>query len=160
MNILLLEDRGSILDEITQYLRDCGHNVFGCCGIYEADYAWEGQKVDCVIVDLAMRTEGLTLDEQAQSHKGYFTGWVWLASRVLKRPDFPGRSIVFSAFIDSFIDSDLGKNAVNKYGREILFLSKGESDWQSRLKEKLNEINRKGRVQYGQEKRAKAKPKK
>jgi len=103
MIILLLEDRGSRLYELKEFLKYNGHEVFDCEDVYCAIDMWQKKSaiINCVIVDLAMSPNGLNDQEASQS--GYYTGWVFLWEYVLQtKPGIASRCIIFSAWSDSF----------------------------------------------------------
>ena len=144
MRVLVLEDRDEIMEMFTDFLEDCDHEVSPCFDIYEADERLGEQKqgFDCYLIDLAMSSDGLGDEYIADTRRGYFTGWVWLRSRILdKDPNLARRCILLSGFKDSFEENYL---RTDEKSRTLLFeallLSKNDSKWREELGKRLKTI--------------------
>jgi CheY-like chemotaxis protein len=144
MNILLLEDRGSRLYELKEFLEDFDHTVYPCENVYRAKDTWNKQKsnIDCAIIDLAMHPGGLRNPDDSQS--GYYTGWVFLQENVFQDPDKPGfinRCLILSAWAESFkgyLDSTGKRNDI----QDELILSKSNQDINKKLLRVLENIQK------------------
>ena len=141
MRILLLEDRGSRLYELRDFLQDSGHEVYACANVYRAKDMWQrnAEIIDCVIVDLAMQPNGL--NDQDASQSGYYTGWVFLWENLLQvNPDFADRCIIFSAWSDSFklfLPTPEQRGGIEDEN----IISKNDSDAESKLLETIQRIS-------------------
>ena len=149
MRVLMLEDRHEIMDAFTELLGGLGHEVCPCCDVYEADERLQEQEqgFDCYIVDLAMSTDGLGAEFVSDAHRGYFTGWVWLRTRVLSgHPEYAKRCILCSGYIDAFKGEYLSTDKdAKKLLCEVLLLSKqeiGEINKSEKLKKRLADIEK------------------
>jgi len=103
MKILVLEDRGSVISQVAATLRDRDHLVSDVLSINDAKEEWDNHKneIDCLIVDLNMRNDGLTEEEASMTKGGLLTGWVWLKNYVYKdRPDLKTRTIIYTEYLD------------------------------------------------------------
>ncbi|WP_321473453.1 hypothetical protein [uncultured Paludibaculum sp.] len=109
MNILFLEDRGSVTEYIKEILeRDNKHRVIEAFDINDAQSSWEDrtkQPIHCMIIDLNMPADGLTEVEEAATAAGLLTGWIWLREYVFKvDPGMKARTIIFSDYLAEFKD--------------------------------------------------------
>jgi hypothetical protein len=106
MRILFLEDRGSVSVYITEKLKLDGHDVISAFDINDAQSVWERrgeEPIDCMIIDLNMRADGLKDHEMQQTMGGILTGWIWLREYVFKdQPDMRKRTLIFSDYLDLF----------------------------------------------------------
>ncbi len=99
MNVLLVEDRGTVAYPLVEALEERGHTVFLAPNITRAKYYCEKKKVDCIIVDLNMDPEGLSRAEMNETKGGVLTGWVWLKTCVLaERPFMTEQTIILTAY--------------------------------------------------------------
>ena len=76
MNILLIEDRGSVSSPLTGLLQNLGHKVFDAGTPADADDHWDRRKdspIHCIIADLNMSNDGLTPDEAETTRTGRLT---------------------------------------------------------------------------------------
>lgn len=104
MNVLLLEDRGSVSFYLTEALTEEGHVVLDAMGINDAQSYWGAEKVDCLIVDLNMSPDGLKSEEIQQTKDGLLTGWVWLRNYVfVEKPQMKERTIILSEYIKALL---------------------------------------------------------
>jgi len=144
MNILLLEDRGSRLYELKEFLEDYGHTVYACESIHRANETWKKNKdnIDCAVIDLAMKPDGLK--NTVDSEKGYYSGWVFLQENVFQdsnKPNFIGRCLILSAWVDSFKQYLTTKGKVGIIGEEQI-LSKNDHDIDNKLFKALENIHK------------------
>jgi len=144
MNILLLEDRGSRLEELKEFLEDFDHKVYPCGNVYKAKDTWNKQKddIDCAIIDLAMQPDGLKNPKDSEG--GYYTGWVFLQENVFSdpnKPNFVERCLILSAWADSF-KQYLNATGKSKDIREELILSKSNQDINNELIRALENIHK------------------
>ena len=112
MNILLVEDRGESFQYLKELLEAEGHVVLDAFHPNDAQDHWSKRddgddcRVDCIILDLNMPTDGLTDDEKAKSCGGLLSGWFWFAGHVLNEaPEMRDRVIIFSDYIKDLKDS-------------------------------------------------------
>jgi len=118
MKILLLEDVGSVSYPMTKELNKAGHTVSHARNVHEAR-ALYGQGIsgfDCIIADLNVPADGLTVTEYAKTSGGKLAGWVWLEEDgiVRKRGEQPAEEarrpkieklpavIVYSAYLSAW----------------------------------------------------------
>lgn len=101
MNILFLEDRGSVSFPLVDELRGQRHEVFDAGSVRDARSYWEDKKIDCLIVDLNMDPAGLTDEQANQTHGGLLTGWIWLRDYVFNvRQDMRQRTIIYTDYME------------------------------------------------------------
>lgn len=103
MEILILEDRGSVAFYMKEALEQQGHTVYSAYNIYDARSCLDNAWISCLIVDLNMPPVGLTEEQAAQTNYGTFTGWLWLRDEVY--PRYPGlrpRTILYSEYLTDF----------------------------------------------------------
>jgi len=143
MNILLLEDKAARLYELEKLLTNHNHTIFNCLDIYEADQNFNRNKetIDCLIIDLAMNPEGLIDEEHIKNTiNGYFTGWIWLkVNNIITDLKFIGKIIIFSAYTDLFGEHIIQHNLANEV-KNICIISKNDSDWKTKIFNKLESI--------------------
>ena len=103
MNILLVEDRGEVSVYLKLALRDDGHQVLDAFNPNDAMSHWNNRRtipIDCIILDLNLRPDGLTETERKASRGGLISGWLWLKDYVLtQKPDMASRTIVYSDYL-------------------------------------------------------------
>ncbi len=102
MNILLVDDRGSVSKHVKGLLEDREHIVFSAFTIGEAQAYWEDNKIafDCLIIDLNMDPTVLLNEEIDRTHYGLLTGWIWLKEYVYKKDNsMKQRTIIFSDYL-------------------------------------------------------------
>jgi CheY-like chemotaxis protein len=105
MNILFLENSGSIAYPIEDALQTKGHNVFIAISISAAKSYWEKEreKLDCIIADINMEPFGLKEEEVKQTAGGLLSGWIWLKNYVFpEREDMKKRTIILTAYSREF----------------------------------------------------------
>jgi CheY-like chemotaxis protein len=105
MNILFLEDRGSIAYPIEDALQEKGHHVFLATNIPAAKSYWEEKKgeLDCIVADINMEPYGLEKGEFKQTAGGLLSGWIWLKYYVFpEREDMKERTIIITAYARNF----------------------------------------------------------
>jgi hypothetical protein len=138
MNILFLEDRGSVTTYLSGALKKMGHIVFDAFNIYDAREKWENFKIECIILDLNLNAAGLLEKEKKETINGKITGWIWFENYVLeKNPFFKKRTIIYSEYIDELEDSKYTKHS------EIIKIRKRGS----RYEDVINKINLIGKIQ-------------
>lgn len=100
MNILFLEDRGSISKHIVKLLRKRGHKVFHAFDVLDARSHWEQHQIACLIVDLNMDPQGLTDEQVDETLGGLLTGWIWLRDYVFtEKPLMKNRTIIYTDYM-------------------------------------------------------------
>lgn len=136
INILFLEDDIFLLRAVTDTLKEIQTknnivlNVIACSNIYEANKELKLlSKVDIIVTDLSMVTNGLDKALIKETSNGFLTGWVWLQHHVLNSSKFDKTNIIiWSGYSDLFnnkicsqkdLDDKYGKN-----GRVIKLMSK------------------------------------
>ncbi|MGA3333296.1 MAG: hypothetical protein ABSC62_03935 [Terracidiphilus sp.] len=106
MTILFLEDRGSVSVSITEMLEQKGYDVLSAYNINDAQSVWEARgkvPIDCLIIDLNMPADGLSVDEQKLTKGGLLTGWIWLQEHVFKeQPQMKAKTVIFSEYLNVF----------------------------------------------------------
>lgn len=104
MKILTLDDRGDFIYPLIEWLEKDGHEVTDAATIGEAEDALrEAGPFDCIVVDLNMPTDGLSLAEDAASAGGVLSGWKWLENHVLaSNPSMRSSTVILSAYLDLF----------------------------------------------------------
>lgn len=106
MNILVLEDRGSVSRYMEEALKNEGHNVFSAGNVSDAISLSKTGKFDCLIIDLNMPSDGLTEEEKTQTEQGLLTGWVFLKNYVFKVDHrMRERTIVYTDYLERFRES-------------------------------------------------------
>lgn len=101
MNILFLEDQGGVVDYLIEELEEEGHAVFIAENIPKANFYYSKETIDCVVADLNMESDGLTEEQQKETHGGLLSGWVWLKYYVFdKDPSTRKRTILVTAYQD------------------------------------------------------------
>ncbi|TKJ40015.1 hypothetical protein CEE37_09775 [candidate division LCP-89 bacterium B3_LCP] len=110
MNILTLENRGSVSFYMTDYLQKEGHEVFDAYNTGDAQSIWESDnyRIDCMIVDLNVIPVGFSTEQKKRSQDGLLAGWVWLSDYVLtKDATMRKRTIIYSRYIND-LREDVG----------------------------------------------------
>ena len=102
MNVLILEDRGSVSHFLIEALEARKYQVFPASSVHDANSILEGEdQIDAIILDLNMSPDGLTEEEIKQTDFGLFTGWIWLNNYAWRMYPYLGnRTLIFSAYID------------------------------------------------------------
>lgn len=111
MNILLLEDRGSVSVHLKTLLERHGHRVFPAFNCNDAESFFPA--CDCYIIDLNLSTDGLTVDEVKQSMGGKLAGWVWFKRRCAQDHKLTSRVIIFSEYLASLREVEPGIEAMD-----------------------------------------------
>jgi hypothetical protein len=102
MNILVLEDRGSVAQYMIVKLTEMGHTILDAYSIPDAQSILDSEKIDYFIVDLNMSPEGLTEEETSNTKDGLLSGWVWLCNYAYKKyPSYKNRTIILSEYSTS-----------------------------------------------------------
>jgi hypothetical protein len=103
MNILVLEDNGSVSVTLGRALNTEGHQILAANGINDANHHWSQRTtvpIHAMIIDLNMRCDGLTDLQQKDSRDGLLTGWIWLRDTVLAHvPDIRNRVMFYSDYL-------------------------------------------------------------
>jgi CheY-like chemotaxis protein len=106
MNILIIEDRGSVKVYLVEELQDAGHTVLDAYNANDAQSYWNERAtrpIHCIILDLNMPPDGLSEEGRRRSELGLLSGWVWLSERVLRdHPDMRRRVIILSDYLEDF----------------------------------------------------------
>lgn len=136
INILFLEDNLELLRDAKDMLEEiqAKHNIelntIACSNIYIANEALKRlPKIDLIVTDLSMVTNGLDPKLIKETSKGFLTGWVWLQHQVLNKTKFDKTNIIiwsgYSCFFsDEICSEDDINNKYGKSGRVIKLLSK------------------------------------
>jgi hypothetical protein len=102
MNILFLEDRGSVSFYLMERLEELNHEIFEAYSINDAKSYWEKEDINCLIVDLNISPEGLTNEEKEETKHGLLTGWIWLNNYVFNvNPEIRKNTIIYSDYLQS-----------------------------------------------------------
>lgn len=101
MNVLVLEDRGSVSFYMEEALRHVGHQVCSASSVPDAQSYWDPAIIDCIIVDSNMSPDGLTEQEMGETKGGLLTGWIWLRNYVFKdNEDMRQRTIIYTDYLE------------------------------------------------------------
>ena len=124
MRILIVEDM-EVATQIKTSLENEGHEVDSIpCPIAAPDFKDENPEYDCLIVDLHMPPDGLTVEQLHDTRGAMLTGWVWLQNYVFPfRPELVNHTIIYSAYLNVLeeenppgLDLILAKNRIRKLG--------------------------------------------
>lgn len=138
MNVLILEDRGSVAENLKNSLELEGCKVFNAPNVWAATEIWDENRIDCIILDLNMSPEGMTEEQIEETELGLLTGWIWLRDHVLKsHPDMKERTIIYSEYTH-FLE-DLKR--ADKMLQKITAIAKREEDGARKLLARVNEIS-------------------
>ena len=112
MNVLVLEDRGSVSFYLEEGIRSRGHTVFSAFTIPDARSYWENEQIDCIVVDSNMSPDGLGEEQIKRTKDGLLTGVIWLLDSVFpERQDMRERTIIYTDYLErlreSFTDEEL-----------------------------------------------------
>ena len=141
MNVLVLEDRGSVSYYLEEALRSEGHTVFSATGIPDADSYWQSECIDCIVVDSNMSPDGLDAQEIQATKAGLLTGWVWLQNHVFaEHPEMRGQTIVYTDYLERLEQNS--SDAVRE-GGPYLLSKKGSTSPAERFLKLIAEIARK-----------------
>jgi CheY-like chemotaxis protein len=103
MNILVLEDRGSVSIYLRQALEKQGHRVVDAFDANDAQDWWNKRQkfpIHCIILDLNLPPDGLSDEENKDSQGGLLSGWLWISRHVLTdQPNMRSRIIVYSDYL-------------------------------------------------------------
>lgn len=106
MNILVFENRGSVVKYLREALGKLGHDVFHAFSVYDAQSFWKDERIDCLLVDLNIDPEGLEDDEIKETLGGLLTGWIWLREHVYKKDDaMKRRTIIYTEYSESLTEN-------------------------------------------------------
>ena len=104
MDVLIVEDRGSVALLMVEHLKKRGYSVYAAYSTLEAEDILNNpdEEVGCLVVDLNMPANQLTADQRKRTAGAVLTGWVWLKERVLnsKPPEFLQRVIIHSEYME------------------------------------------------------------
>ncbi|MBN1155017.1 response regulator [candidate division KSB1 bacterium] len=141
MNILYLEDRGSVSFYISEFLEHKGHTVYPAFSIMEARSIIEEHKIDVIILDLNLNPDGLKEEEIEKTLNGIITGWIWFNNYVLsKNPKMKDNVIILSEYLNVLEEaygnetSDIKKIAKRGFPSPISQLTKKIDEIESQLK--------------------------
>lgn len=143
MLIMLVEDRGSVSQYLTDVLEEEDHEVIHARSILVAKDLFKKHKVelDLIIVDLHMKTEGLTDDEKEKSFDGRLSGWFWLKRIVIDDKKFvhEKKLIIYTDY-----SAYLRENVDKKEYEGITIIEKGGTIYPAKeLLKKVRSINKK-----------------
>jgi len=99
--ILLLENKGEVSYYLEKDLSHKGNIVFEALDVLDALSIINDEKnIDCYILDLNLRSEGLTEEEEEQTKGGLITGWIWFKNYVLSsKPEDKNKCIIYSDYL-------------------------------------------------------------
>jgi len=117
MKILVLDDSEQVLDDIAEYMRSVNpeHIVVTCNNCASITYQYDSCEApfDLFVLDLNVRTLGLTKDQAQRTKNGLFTGWIALREIILHRT--PEASIViFSGWCKALETYILSKESTDE----------------------------------------------
>ena len=103
MNILLLEDNGTVFSFLMEELENLGHKIELATKVSRAIDLMDDDefdiKFDCIIVDLNINPSGLDADYFNKSEYDRIWGWVWLENFVFpKDEEWKKRTIIYSGY--------------------------------------------------------------
>jgi CheY-like chemotaxis protein len=105
MKILLVEDQSSYATTLAGILEGKGHEVTRAVDPSRADGILSENDFGLIVVDLNMRTIGLTKEEIRQTANGLGTGWIWLIRYVLEdesRQKYRDKVVICSSYTEDF----------------------------------------------------------
>ncbi len=141
MNVLLVEDRGASEYYVSEWLRQEGHTVFDAFNPADAQSIWEEREnvpIHCIILDLNMPSDGLTMDQKNRSEGGVLCGWVWLEDNVLSvAPQMRNHIIIYSDYIPILKD----KIASERYKDISLFSKRRRSGSAKEVTARIHKID-------------------
>lgn len=144
MNILILEDRGSVSYYMVETLKQ-EHIVFDAYNVNDANSYLGKEQIDCLIVDLNMSPDGLTQEEVVKTQGGILTGWIWLSNYVYKdRSDMKQKTIIYTEYMYALREA-INKGVINEDELKGIYLvsKKGSASPAEKLLECLREISEK-----------------
>ncbi len=121
MNIIFLEDRGTVSYYLSKNLESSGHTVFEAFSVPDARTYWEDEDIHCIIVDLNLSPDGLTEEERARTREGLLSGWIWVKEYVLReKPEMRDRIIIYSEYLSQLktLDTDEDFKEIKKIGKQ------------------------------------------
>ena len=127
MNILLLEDRGSVSHYLTEELENMGHTVYDAYNINDAKSIWEENEksLDCIIADLNLETDGLKEDEEIETKGGVLSGWIWLLNYIfIDNSKMKLQIIIYTDYLNYLDDYLKGKGKKREDYKEVRFITK------------------------------------
>jgi len=102
MNILLLEDNGTIFSFLEEELRKLGHKVELATGIARAIDLMSDKfdnEFDCLIMDLNINPIGLDDEDLEKSEYYGIWGWIWLKKFVFPNDEqWKKKTIIYSQY--------------------------------------------------------------
>ena len=127
MRILFVEDLSPYSKSLTDFFGESGHNSDIAIDISRAMDFLDTNTYDILIVDMNMRTTGLTGDQKILTKTGLGTGWIWLRDIIYpKYPNLKDRTVILTAYT-----RDIEEKLTNLYNEiinnKIPFLSKSLS---------------------------------
>jgi CheY-like chemotaxis protein len=100
MNILFVEDRGSVSFYWKEMLESEGYTVYDAGNISQAIFYFREKQVDCLIIDLNLNPEGLKPEEIEGTHDGLLSGWIWLREYVYKeKRELKERTVILTEYM-------------------------------------------------------------
>ena len=102
MNILLLEDNGSVFSFLMEELEKRGHKIELATKVSRAIDLMSDEfdnKFDCLIVDLNINPTGLDDENLKKSEYEKIWGWIWLKNYVFpKDENWKKKTIIYSGY--------------------------------------------------------------
>ncbi|MCP4705910.1 MAG: response regulator [candidate division Zixibacteria bacterium] len=84
MNILLLEDQGSVSVPLQNLLESRDHTIYNAPNLSRAKYFLKKYPIDCHIVDLNLPPEGLEPEKIKLTKDGLYSGWIFILEYISK----------------------------------------------------------------------------
>ena len=101
MRILYLEDSGDDTNKILDLLVSHGYQVDTAYSIYEARDFISKNTYDCLIIDINLSPDGLTIEQKKNIKGGVLTGWVWFQDEIMKKNNpLSEKAIIFSDYTE------------------------------------------------------------
>lgn len=140
MNILLLEDSGSIYAAFNELATENGINFIKAYQISDAIDVFDTNKdsLDIILVDLNVIATGLTNDEINLTDGGKLSGWIWLKNYVLKEDSKLAKKVIIYSEYINVLKKSLTSSKSRAELNDIAIMEKGKfeiEDVIARIKE-------------------------
>ena len=150
MKIMVIEDRGTVCDQLVLKLEEQKWEVAVCTSTNQADATWNANKnkIDVLIFDICMSHQYLPDDLKKETHLGYITGWIWFWKKLyvnkMQPHPFSGKKIiVFSGYLDTlavYMESEEADKAEKEfYYNHVVSVGKGNFGSYKEIIQYINE---------------------